>query len=416
MPRVIEHIIDQHAGDAAFLWLQRDEATDAPHHRRKELDRLDERLEAHIDGLRVAGEWGWRAAEAAFEQYGEPGEAFVAAVLAFENHSERRIARVLNSIASSAELSRAVIAALGWVEPSLLRGTVQALLGDSDPQKRLLGLAACSVHRVDPAARLVEFLDDAAPTRARALRLVGELGRADLLPEIRRALRDPDDSCRFWAAWSAALVGDRRDAPQALCEQAGTDNRLGRKGLQVLLSAMDTESALAWLNNMRGDPSKARLLAAGAGVFGDPSFVPWLLTQMRDSKLARVAGESFSMISGVELETEGLATSAPNAVEHSEDEDIDDETHRDYYLPWPDRSKIIQWWRQNEANFSRGNRYLLGRQLAAGNLEAVFATGAQRQRRAAALEMALATPRAPLANCSLRTISSAANAGWLLSA
>lgn len=414
MPRVIEHIIDQHAEDAAFLWLQRDEATDAPHHRRKELDRLDERLEAHIDGLRVAGEWGWRVAESAFEQYGEPGEAFVAAVLAFESRSERRIARVLNSVASSAELLRAAVAALGWVEPSLLRGTVQALLGDSDPQKRLLGLAACSVHRVDPAARLVEFLDDDAPTRARALRLVGELGRADLLPEIRPSLRDPDDSCRFWAAWSAALVGDRCDAPQALCEQAGTD-RLGRKGLQVLLSALDSESALGWLNDMRGNPSNARLLTAGVGVFGDPCFVPWLLTQMRDPKLARLAGESFSMISGVELETEGLTAPAP-AVDFGEDEGTDGETHRDYYLPWPDRSKIVQWWYQNEATFSRGNRYLLGKQLAAGNLEAVFATGAQRQRRAAALEMAIASPRAPLANCSLRTIPSTPKADWLLSA
>ena len=75
-------ILEQHAEDAAILWLQRDRAVDAPHFKRLLLGRLEERLEAHLDGLRVAGPAGWETARAALEAYREPGEVFAAAVLA----------------------------------------------------------------------------------------------------------------------------------------------------------------------------------------------------------------------------------------------------------------------------------------------------------------------------------------------
>ena len=59
---VLTHIVEQHAEEAAFLWPLRDTGVDAPHYKRHHLARLDERVEAHVDGLRVAGEAGWRIA------------------------------------------------------------------------------------------------------------------------------------------------------------------------------------------------------------------------------------------------------------------------------------------------------------------------------------------------------------------
>ena len=51
----ISAIIEQHAGEAAFLWTLRDAAGGEPHYKLWELAKLDDRVEAHIDGLRVAG-------------------------------------------------------------------------------------------------------------------------------------------------------------------------------------------------------------------------------------------------------------------------------------------------------------------------------------------------------------------------
>ncbi len=84
---VLEHIVEQHAEEAAFLSLLRDAATEAPHYKRHHLARLDERVEAHIDGLCVAGEAGWRCAVAELKAHPEPGELFAAGVLALESGS-----------------------------------------------------------------------------------------------------------------------------------------------------------------------------------------------------------------------------------------------------------------------------------------------------------------------------------------
>jgi uncharacterized protein (TIGR02270 family) len=407
--RVIEPIVEQHAEDAAFLWLQRDRMGNAPDSHLKDLRRLDDRLEAHIDGLRIAGEWGWHVAENAFDQYQEPGETFVAAVLAFESLSENRIGYVLNLAEASSELFRATVSALGWMAPHRLRGTVRSLLDDPRPSRRLLGLAAYSVRRMDPAARLPLFLNDVPAVRARALRLAGEVGRIDLLSDIKAALNDPDETCRFWAAWSCALLGDRHEAPGILRMYAGTD-ALGWKGAQLLLRVADHQSAVEWLLSLRGDRSKERLIAAGAGILGDPVFVPWLTSRMRDPKLARLAGESFATIAGMSLEREAMHVAPPADLDLG-DAPPDDHSARDEDLVWPDVRKIREWWRRNQTTFSQGKRYLQGKLLTAENLAEIFANGTQRQRRGAALDLALGAPDAPLANSSARSLTRPAPAG-----
>lgn len=82
---VMEDIVRQHAEMAAFLWtvydhhlLNPDENPDMDEER---LDRLIERLEAHLDGLRVAGEDGKRIAQERFAEYPEAGELFVLRML-----------------------------------------------------------------------------------------------------------------------------------------------------------------------------------------------------------------------------------------------------------------------------------------------------------------------------------------------
>ncbi|WP_027143734.1 TIGR02270 family protein [Mesorhizobium sp. WSM3626] len=405
--RVIEHIVEQHAEDAAFLWLQRDWAVDAPDQHLKNLRRLDDRLEAHVDGLRVAGEWGWQAAETAFDRYQEPGETFVAAVLALESMSENRIGYILNLAEASPQLSRPVVSALGWVEPHAVQKWIPALLEDPLPSRRLLGMAACSVRRIDPPTRLSNLLNEVPAVRARALRLAGEIGRVDLLSDIRAALHDANETCRFWAAWSCVLLGDRYEALEVLRMHASADG-IGWKGTQLMLRAADHQNAVEWLLGLRGDRSKERLIAAGAGVVGDPVFVPWLITRMRDHELSRLAGESFATITGISLEERAMHVEARGDLDPA-DLPTGYSAH-DENLVWPDVGKIREWWRQNQTNFAQGTRYLRGKPLAAETLAQTFAQGTLRQRRGAALDLALGAPETPLANSSARLFK------WLASA
>jgi hypothetical protein len=81
----LAHILRQHAEQAAFLWTVYDRAQLFPEEN-PELDevriaRLLERLEAHLDGLRVAGAEGLTMAEARFAEFPEAGELFVIRML-----------------------------------------------------------------------------------------------------------------------------------------------------------------------------------------------------------------------------------------------------------------------------------------------------------------------------------------------
>lgn len=77
---VINEIVSQHAEEAAFLWLLRSNAVSAPHYSLKDLAKLDGRVEAHLDGLRVAGEPGWELCKAGLGNE-ENGEVFAASVM-----------------------------------------------------------------------------------------------------------------------------------------------------------------------------------------------------------------------------------------------------------------------------------------------------------------------------------------------
>lgn len=82
---VLEDIVRQHAEQAAFLWAVYDHALLHPEEN-EEMDeeriaRVVERLDAHLDGLRVASAEGLDIAKERFDEFPEPGELFVLRML-----------------------------------------------------------------------------------------------------------------------------------------------------------------------------------------------------------------------------------------------------------------------------------------------------------------------------------------------
>jgi uncharacterized protein (TIGR02270 family) len=171
------------------------------------------------------------------------------------------------------------------------------------------------------------------------------------------------------------------------------------QGCEVAARRMEPARARSWHHYLASDPALLRLAARVAGAMGDPAMIPWLVGLMHFDEHARVAGEAFTMITGIDLAFDDLERDRPEGFESGPTEDPADEDvamDPDEDLPWPDPDLIARWWSQNGNRFAPGVRYLLGQPITPESLVQALRAGKQRQRAAAALEIAFRRPGKPL--------------------
>ncbi|MCS6303715.1 MAG: hypothetical protein H8K07_08625 [Nitrospira sp.] len=107
------------------------------------------------------------------------------------------------------------------------------------------------------------------------------------------------------------------------------------------------------------------------------------------------------LITGIDLAYDDLDTDKPEGFEAGPTEDPEDENvamDADEDLPWPDPRLIEKWWGIHRLEFTSGTRYLLGKPMTIDSLTDALRTGKRRQRRAAAIELAVRQPGQPLFN------------------
>jgi len=395
---VIPAVLEQHADELTSLWAVRDGLCEAADIRLRDLGRFDERIAAHEDGCVLGGDDALRLLTA---QLGatSAGRVFGVAVVGFALNDGGASARCLALAEASPEGRRGMTSALGRVEPVRLRGIVKNLLTAPSAIQRSLGLAACRLHGVDPGSALPAALRDPGnDLRAEAFRVAGVLGHAHLVSSLA-SLVDEDAACQFWSAWSAVLLGDRGRALATLTNVALSAGDHRRRAFRLACQAMSVTAAHAALRRVADDSTQVRWLIEGSGIAGDPTYVPWLINHMADEKTARLAGEAFSLITGVDFGQSGLEGKRPEGFESGPNEDPDDpnvERDPDDGLPWPDVTKTEKWWEANRGRFPKGTRFFMGAPVTREHCIDVLKNGYQRQRILAAHYLCLLEPGTPL--------------------
>ncbi len=364
------------------------------------LRRHDNRLAAHLDGVAVAGSEKNAFCEEALQR-GNVGATFVATVEALQDGDDGLYRRAVRSCDEDGTRRGEFLAGFGWIEPRHLRGVVQGLLSSRNACERTAAIAACAMHRVDPGLGDARRLDDPdALARARAYRAAGELGKRALVSTLAGcASAEHDAACRFWAAWSSVLLGDREQCLGDLVASSLRDGLFKHRAFELALAAMSPAVAREHLRHLARDASQLRWLLIGAGITGDPSYVPWILSHMDDDDLKRRAGEAFSLITGVDLYHAPYEEGRPVHRELGPMDDPKDDNvaiDEDEGLPWFDVERLKAWWHVHSSRFRMGVRYFGGVPLTRESCLGLLSHGYQRQRILAALHLSLLNPGTPL--------------------
>lgn len=389
---VLRDIVERHAQQAAFLWQIRDAAVRSPNYDLDALTRVDERLDANLDGLCIAGDVGWEIANDALGR-GNAGEPFVVAALAIEREDVKTFAQMVRHGVHSTKLAREIVSALGWTPLGKVKRYLDELLApDAPPELHYFGIAGAAMHRHDPGDALESAAYAQLPrVRARALRAIGELGRVNLLPTLRGAYSSEDDDCRFWAAWSGVLLGDTA-AVDVLWKFVSENGVHALRACTMAMRRMATNTAVQRLQELGGGLEYRRVAMAGAAALGDMTFVPWLIGCMSEPKDARFAGWAITMMTGVDLHAQRLSSEMPNGFRAGPSDDPNDskvDPDPDTGLPWPNADAIRTWWARNEGAWPTGRRYLMGRPMEKEWLVEVLRKEKQPAREAAAVELGM---------------------------
>jgi uncharacterized protein (TIGR02270 family) len=167
---VIPSVLAEHLEQLTMLWQQRQDAQRSPDYVREDAARLDERLEAHVDGLLLAGEQAVPLLEEAL-QGDEPAAVFAAAFVLLRQEQAAMADRVVDAFL------QAEPGQMAGIRQALCYGPIQSI------EQRLRGI--CESEQSSAAVAALEVL--AYHQRAAGLfhRLAGFYGDED--PAVRQA-------------------------------------------------------------------------------------------------------------------------------------------------------------------------------------------------------------------------------------
>jgi len=267
------------------------------------------------------------------------------------------------------------------------------LLAHADPLARAAALDIFAFHGVDRGEALLVHLGDEAPVvRAAACRAAraartGELGQA-----LSWRLEDPDPAVRMEAARAGLMHRISGSWPCCLALAEAGDPEA-----QLLAGALGAEEQLGSLIEGLKDEQRRVGALVALGYMGRVEAVPHCLAYITGPpRVARLAGEAISLITGLELGREGLALEdAPPGEELPalEDDDLEADLSDapEDALPLPDAGALSRWWEQHGSAYQPGVRLHRGQPATAAGFAASLNSGPMRQRHAVAEELMLRT-------------------------
>jgi uncharacterized protein (TIGR02270 family) len=351
-PPAILDILEEHLNELDFLWEQRERFVYSPDWTLKELAALEERAEAHLDGLRIGAANSVDIARPALLA-DETGLATAATfvLMAFDRVELEQ--EVLQALKSAPPKGRdGIRIGLHHCEIKRLAAGLTEMATTGDSGVRAAALDVLAFHRLPPPKGIPMLLGDPDPhVRRLVYGAAGRFGGPWSYDVLRDALDSDVPALRIAALRASARMGllGLDDS----CRQAGT--RLQNPVPEALefLGVLGNPKDLALLQNAVSRPELVVAAFSGIGKLGSITAIPNLLDAIGNDKLAHAAGRAFVRITGAKDIEAAKPLPPPEGASEEEIQDWDTS------LP-PDPAEASAWWEKEKGRFKAEGRWQAG--------------------------------------------------------
>ncbi|HIC2863111.1 TPA: HEAT repeat domain-containing protein [Citrobacter freundii] len=404
---IIKPLVQQHARDAVFYWQQLNTGRFSPLVTSQKWHHFRRQLNAHIDGLRAAGQEGWDAAFKNYSRWKTDSEAFICWLLALEQDEPSHI-RILHNMApgNSDSSLQGMVEAIAWLPEPQTRLILARWRAESSSDERKLEawLQAMGSSGIEPQEELFPLLEHENPhIRAVCCELVGKLRLHRYQQAVAEMLTDNDFTVREQAVLALAWLSPRIDIVDELQNLLVFHlKNAPQRGLAAVLAQRKLEyiARITGLCIPQGDrrletiltaiPGRLRLLILA--FHGDPAQLSVLYKAMENESTARLAFWAAGFISGLDMARPEYCSSAPERMKEMEQPLSFSSDDADIGLAWPDVPAVVTAC--HSMNLSDGP-LLLGKLPSAAYCHDLLATATQAVRFAASWHLTAGDSSAP---------------------
>jgi len=387
---IIPAVLTQHLEEAAFYWLRRQDGVWSPSFDCEDLQRMDRLVDAHLEGVRVAGHAAIAPAMSNLNQWKTADEAFVATYILLYCPDEESLSELELLIQAEPELISGAAAALLWAESSVVADCVNRWWKSGYPHLRRAAIPAAMRHPGANIELLVQsaIQDKDETVQARGLRAIGEWRLESCIALLNYGLGSASALCRFEAAGALHILGQSSSALPIRDALKTTQGASLKRALMLWSSAASDEAFVAWMESIMMDSERYRDLIWAIAFRGDPAHFLYLENFLKAEVETALAAYALCHITGLDLDEKDLCL----ITDHNETEEeeshyfqtTDNKAPEDLDLLEPDCPKLLSWMEGHANGFIAGERYLNGHHLSQLP-DHVFLDGLQPQRWQAAL-------------------------------
>lgn len=361
----IPDIIEEHSEELAFLWGQRENALRSPTYTMRELAMLEERIEAHVQGLLVAGLDLIPLVEEGLTS-DDPATTFAAAYSLLRLENETATLAVIQAFsAAQGKQMYGLRQALSLARLEQILPAVPFLFFSSASTTVAAAADVLACHgALPPPGLTIEHLlqDEDSAVRQTGWQVVANSGLSVDPERYAAAVRDEEPAVRRAgleaAAWNAVpgvLVLARQ-----LAEEPKPDNLYALELLAILGGPEDLQRMTSIAKTKELGPGRFKVL----GCFGHPALVELLLAELAnpDPEIAAAAGAAFTKVTGQDIDSKDRAKVPPKDGEKPDD--FEAEFLEEVTVPSPELARTH--WEKVKPRFAKATRVCKGFDMSRG--------------------------------------------------